>query len=86
MECEVLSRVSDSGRFNVPASLRKMVGLESGGPVVVRVEGGELRIRTVRDLMTELQGEARALFAGSGESVEGFLEGRRAEAAGDGEG
>jgi len=58
-----------------------MVGLEHGGPVVVRVEDGEIRIRAVRDVLAGLQAEASRVFAGSGESVEGFLRERRAEAA-----
>ena len=48
---------------------------------MIRFENGELRIRTVRSILEELQREARALFAGSGESVNKFLADRRAEAA-----
>lgn len=77
----IVARVSDSGKLNLPSQLRKMVGLEKGGPVVIRYEDGELRIRTVRSVLEELQNEAQALFAGSGESVEQFLADRRAEAA-----
>jgi len=77
----MVTRVSDAGKLNLPAKLRRMVGLEHGGPVVVRVEGGEIRIRSVRDVLAGLQAEARQVFAGSGESVEGFLRERRAEAA-----
>lgn len=58
-----------------------MVGLEHGGPVVARVQDGEIRIRSVRDVLAELQAEARRVFAGSGESVENFLRERHAEAA-----
>jgi AbrB family looped-hinge helix DNA binding protein len=74
-----MTRVSDTGILTLPAELRRMVGLEHGGPVVVRVEDGEIRIRSVRDVLARLQAEARRVFAGSGETVAGFLRERRAE-------
>lgn len=74
-----MTHLSDTGILNLPAELLRMVGLERGGPVVVRVEDGEIRIRSVPDVLAELQTEARRVFAGSGESVEGFLRERRAE-------
>ena len=80
-QLETTTRVSSTGKLSLPAKLRRMVGLERGGPVVVRVEDGEIRIRSVRDVLTGLQAEARRVFAGSGESVEGFLRERHAEAA-----
>ena len=82
-QSSILSRVSNSGKLNLPSHLRKMVGTREGGPVVIRFEDGELRIRTVRSVLEELQNEAQALFAGTGESVDRFLADRRAEAAAD---
>ncbi len=78
---DTTTRVSDTGKLSLPAKLRRMVGLEHGGPVMIRVEDGEIRIRSVRDVLAALQADARRVFAGSGESVEGFLRERRAEAA-----
>lgn len=78
---ETLTRVSSSGTLNLPARLRRQVGLENGGPVVVRVEGGDILIRSVRDVLAELQSDARRVFAGSVETVDGFLRERREEAA-----
>ena len=80
-QMETTTRVSDTGKLSLPAKLRRMVGLEHGGPVMIRVEDGESRIRSVRDVLAGLQDDARRAFAGSGESVEGFLRERRAEAA-----
>jgi len=80
-QMETTTRVSDTGKLSLPAKLRRMVGLEHGGPVMVRVEDGEIRIRSVRDVLAGLQADARRVFADSGESVEGFLRERRAEAA-----
>ncbi len=80
-QLETTTRVSGTGKVSLPAKLRRMVGLEHGGPVVVRVQDGEIRIRSVRDVLAELQADARRVFAGSGENVEGFLRERHAEAA-----
>lgn len=74
-------RVSEAGRLNLPAQLRREVGLEHGGPVVIRVEDGEIRIRTARAVMEELQAFAQERLAGSGDSVDQFLADRRQAAA-----
>jgi len=66
--------------MNIPAHIRRAVGLEHGGPVMVRVVDGEIRMRPVRQVLAELQAEAREVFAGSGETVDGFLRERRDEA------
>ena len=75
-----VARVSESGKMNLPASIRRQVGLEHGGPVMVSVVNGEIRMRALRQALTDLQDEARAVFAGSGESVDSFLGERRREA------
>lgn len=79
-QAEVVTRVSSTGKLSLPAQHRRLLGLEKGGPVMVWVENGEVRIRTMRSLIEQAQSEAQALFAGTGESVERFLEDRRAEA------
>ena len=69
--------------MNIPVHVRRQAGLERGGPVVMTVVDGEIRLRAVRNVLTALQGDADAVFAGSGESVDGFLAERRAEMARD---
>ncbi len=66
--------------MNIPAQIRREVGLEHGGPVMVSVVDGEIRMRVMRQVLAELQAEARDGFAGSGETVEHFLLERRDEA------
>ncbi len=78
---DTLTKVSDGGKLNLPASLRRQLGIEPGTSVLLRVEDGELRIRTVREAVRRLQADAARLFAGSGDSVDRFLAERRAEAA-----
>ena len=79
---DTLTKVSDTGKLNLPAQLRRQVGLDRGGPVLVRVEDGELRIRTVQEAMRRLQQDARRIFAASGETVDRFLTERREDDAG----
>jgi AbrB family looped-hinge helix DNA binding protein len=80
-----VARVSEGGKMNIPASVRREVGLEHGGPVMVSVVGGEIRMRVLAQVLTDLQNEARDVFAHSGETVDGFLRDRRAEARRDGD-
>ena len=71
--------------MNIPAQIRRQVGLENGGPVMISVVDGEVRMRVLRDVLAGLQADARGVFAGTGETVEGFLRERRAEAAREGD-
>ncbi len=80
-----VARVSEGGKMNIPANIRRQVGLEHGGPVMVSVVGGEIRMRVMRQVFADLQDEARALFGGSGVTVDGFLAERRDEARRDGD-
>jgi hypothetical protein len=76
---EKVARVSESGKLNLPAQHRKMIGLEHGGPVRIRVVDGEIRIRTVEATMEALQKQAKALLAG--DSVDAFLADKRKDSA-----
>ena len=69
--------------MNIPAQIRRDIGLERGGLVAMTVLNGELRIRPVRGLLADLQSDADRVFAGSGDSVDSFLAERRVEAARD---
>jgi AbrB family looped-hinge helix DNA binding protein len=72
--------VSEAGRLSLPAQVRKKVGLEKGGPVAIWVDGDEIHVRAVKDVMAALQAEAASVFSGSDESVDQFLAGRHCEA------
>ena len=76
----LIARVSEGGKMNIPAQIRREVGLEYGGPVMMSVVGGEIRMRPLRRVLADLQGDAQAVFAGSGEDVDRFLAERRQEA------
>jgi antitoxin component of MazEF toxin-antitoxin module len=71
--------------MNIPAQIRREVGLEHGGPVMVSVVDGEIRMRVLRQVLAEIQAEAQEIFAGSGETVDRFLLERRDEAGREGD-
>lgn len=76
----LVARISEGGKMNIPAQIRREVGLEHGGAVMMSVVAGEIRMRPLRHVLADLQGDARAVFAGSGDSVDRFLTERRQEA------
>ncbi len=78
-----VTKVSALGKMNIPVQIRRQAGLERGGPVMMTVVDGEVRLRAVRNVLPGLQADAEAVFAGSGETVDLFLAERRAEAARD---
>jgi AbrB family looped-hinge helix DNA binding protein len=78
----VHGRVSESGRLSIPAEFRRAVGLEHGGDVVVELDGREIRIRTVNEVIARAQALTQRLIGGKPEaSVDAFLSQRRREAA-----
>jgi bifunctional DNA-binding transcriptional regulator/antitoxin component of YhaV-PrlF toxin-antitoxin module len=79
----IVTKISELGKMNIPVQVRRQAGLERGGPVMMTVVDGEIRVRAVRNVLAGLQLEADAVFAGSGETVDGFLAERRAEAGRD---
>jgi bifunctional DNA-binding transcriptional regulator/antitoxin component of YhaV-PrlF toxin-antitoxin module len=74
-------KVSETGRLSLPAELRRATGLERGGDVVIELDGRDLRIRTVRQVVEQAQSLTARLLAGSADAtVEHFLAARRADA------
>lgn len=76
-----LSKIDAGGRLIIPAHARRALHLEYGGPVVLTLVDGELRVRSVASAMAELQAHASSYLAGDGASVDAFLAARGAEAA-----
>ena len=73
----IRAKVSEAGRVDLPAQHRKQLGLENGGEVVVWVEDGEIRMRSVDDALTRAQEEVRRLLGGRRVTVDDFLATRR---------
>jgi bifunctional DNA-binding transcriptional regulator/antitoxin component of YhaV-PrlF toxin-antitoxin module len=77
----VCAKVSQSGRLSLPAEFRKAIGLERGGDVIVELDGHDLRIRTVDEVVVRAQEILRRALAGQPEvTVDDFLAERRREA------
>ena len=68
-------------QLSLPEEYRRLLGLEGGGRVGIRFEGGEVRISSVAASLQALQTQAARIFAGSGYTVDKFLAERREEAA-----
>lgn len=77
-------RVSESGRISLPAEFRKAVGLERGGDVVVELEGREIRIRTLDEVVAHAQALTHRLLRGNPDAtVDAFLAERRRDIEGE---
>jgi bifunctional DNA-binding transcriptional regulator/antitoxin component of YhaV-PrlF toxin-antitoxin module len=77
----VTAMVSESGRLSLPADMRRALGLEKGGKVVITLENNELRIMTPREGLRRAQEISRKLLAGKPNvSVDDFIAERRREA------
>jgi bifunctional DNA-binding transcriptional regulator/antitoxin component of YhaV-PrlF toxin-antitoxin module len=77
----IRGRVSESGRISLPVEFRKAVGLEHGGDVVVELEGREIRIRTIDEVVDRAQALTRKLLGGKpGATVDAFLAQRKRDA------
>src|SRR5216684_8028144 len=48
MKLKTRMRVNENGRVVIPASFRKRLGIRVGDDVILRIEGDELRITTLK--------------------------------------
>jgi len=74
----ILGRVSESGRVQLPADFRRAMGLENGGDVVVELDDGGIRIRTVAAVVAQAQALTRQLLGDApSATVDAFIAERR---------
>jgi AbrB family looped-hinge helix DNA binding protein len=74
----IRGRVTESGRISLPADVRRALGLERGGDVVIELDGREIRIRTIDEVIANSQAIARRLLANApGAGIDDFLAERR---------
>lgn len=74
-------KVAENGRLSLPASVRRQLGIERGGELVLRVEDGEIRMRTLQDTIRQVQDRMRELARGKNISVDDFLAWKREQVA-----
>lgn len=78
-------KLVSGGRLQVPAEIRRALGLNDGDAVTMEVVDGRLQIRPYRDVIADVQARFRAhLPAGAAKPgvsvVDEFIAERRAEA------
>jgi AbrB family looped-hinge helix DNA binding protein len=79
----ISTKIAEGGRLVIPAEHRRELGLEIGDEVIVRVEGGELRILTRAEAIKRAQEKVRRHVKGSRSLVDELSAERSAEAKGE---
>lgn len=73
-------KMVSGGRLQVPADMRRAMGLQDGDVVVFELKDGELRVTPYRDIIKRVQERLRK-YVPEGESiVDELIADRRAEA------
>ena len=73
-------RVNENGRIVIPSSFRKVLGIDAGDEVVLRIEDNELRISTLKRRIERAQRFVRR-YVKPGRSLADELIAERREAA-----
>lgn len=71
--------ITPNGRMSLPASIRKRLGLEGGGAVLLEETGDGVVLRTVQQAVARAQAIAKKYAAHPDASVDAFLADRRTE-------
>jgi AbrB family looped-hinge helix DNA binding protein len=74
-------RIVSGGRLQIPADVRKELGLADGDAVRISIENGEVRIRPFKDVVKELQARIRKYVPEGVSITDELIADRRAEAA-----
>ncbi len=74
------AKVQDGGRLVVPVELRRELGLQTGTDVVMDVVDGSLRVRTMQQVIKDVQALARRYKRDGVSVVDEFIAEKRAEA------
>lgn len=76
-------RIVSGGRLQIPADVRRELGLADGDNVRMEVIDGELRVRTLRTVIAAIQADVRRYIADDVALADELIADRRAEAAGE---
>lgn len=69
--------ITPNGRMSLPVGIRKRLGLEGGGAVLVEETADGIILRTVDQAVAKAQAIAKRYAQQPGASVDDFLAGRR---------
>jgi AbrB family looped-hinge helix DNA binding protein len=79
MAKEFDAKMAKNGRMVLPKSVREALGLPEGGTVVFCMEGGEIKLTSIKQSVKRAQ-EIYRQFAKEKYTVDDFIAERRAEA------
>lgn len=71
--------ITPNGRMSLPAGIRKRLGLENGGAVLIEETDDGVVLRTVDQAVARAQAIARKYASHPDASVDAFLAARRAD-------
>lgn len=71
-------RLVSGGRLQVPADMRRELGLADGDAVLLRVVDGELHVRPIRQALARVQARLRPYLSEGGSLADELLAERRA--------
>jgi AbrB family looped-hinge helix DNA binding protein len=74
-------KIARNGRLSLPVGIRRQLGVEKGGDLVLKVADGEVTLTTLDETVRRVQGRMRELTRGKGVSVDDFLAWKREQAA-----
>jgi antitoxin PrlF len=79
------SKIISGGRIQVPAEIRKQLGLADGDPIVIEVKDNELRVRSQREAIRRVQELLKPYWPKDGEMLlsDELIADRRREAEND---
>jgi AbrB family looped-hinge helix DNA binding protein len=72
-------RLVSGGRLQIPADIRRELGLTDGDGVTMRVIDGQLHIRPLRDVISDIQARVRPYLRNGVSLVDEFIADRRVE-------
>jgi bifunctional DNA-binding transcriptional regulator/antitoxin component of YhaV-PrlF toxin-antitoxin module len=73
-------QVAENGRMNLPAEMRRGLGLSGSGRVILTQDANGIRITTADQALKRVQALAAPFIQGRGSVVDEFIAERRAEA------
>jgi AbrB family looped-hinge helix DNA binding protein len=78
---QIRTRVAEGGRIVLPAQYRRALGIQVGDEIVLRLEGDELRLLTLRQAIRDAQELIGRYVPAERSLVDELIEERRREAA-----
>ena len=76
-------RLVSGGRLQIPARVRRELGLRDGDAVIMETVEGELRVRPYRDVLAGIQARLRKYVPEGVSLADELIADRRAEAEGE---